>query len=78
MIESRVEFIAPIPEGVVGRPKLTVIEWKLSDVDPRLYFRDPGGAIVEEIQPRVGVSGIGCRSRIERGLHARPLGGAFL
>ncbi|WP_460781908.1 ATP-binding protein [Microbacterium shaanxiense] len=57
VILSRTPIPVERPEGVEGDVLLTVIEWKLSHVERRLYLCSPGGAIVDEMQP--GIRAVG-------------------
>lgn len=42
-----------LPEGVQGTAQLTIIEWKLTGVERRIYLCRPGGGIVDEVSPRI-------------------------
>jgi hypothetical protein len=57
VIASRKSIALTLPEGVSGAATLTVIEWKLTNVERRLYLCKPDGAIVGEMQP--GVQAVG-------------------
>jgi len=46
-----------LPEGVQGNATLAVIEWKLTDVERRLYLCSAQGTIVDELPPGVQAPG---------------------
>lgn len=56
-VSSRTPIVLEMPDGVAGNATLTVIEWKLSNVERRLYLCSSGGAILDEMQP--GVQAVG-------------------
>jgi len=57
VIVSRTPITLVMPEGVPGKAKLTIIEWKLTNVERRLYLCDGNGGIVDEIQPGIQATG---------------------
>jgi hypothetical protein len=57
VIESRREFPLPAQDGVEGEAKLTIIDWKLSAVERRLYLCSEDGAIIDEMAP--GIRAVG-------------------
>lgn len=57
VIASRTPIPLKLPDGVPGTATLTVIEWKLADVERRLYLCKHGGAIVGEMPP--GIQAVG-------------------
>ncbi|WP_422117747.1 ATP-binding protein [Brachybacterium sp. UNK5269] len=46
-----------LPNDIQGNAKLTVIEWKLSGVERRLYLCDAGGTVIDERPP--GIHAVG-------------------
>lgn len=57
VIERKTEIKLPIPAGADGNVMLTIIDWKLSNVERRLYLCSEDGAIIDEVQPRVQAVG---------------------
>jgi hypothetical protein len=57
VIESKNDIPLELPTGVDGAAVLTVIEWKLQDVQRRLYLCRQDGSIVDELQPGVQAPG---------------------
>jgi hypothetical protein len=57
VMESTTEISLELPEGIEGSARLTVIEWKLEDVERRLYLCSADGAIVDELAPGVQAPG---------------------
>lgn len=57
VIDKTQELPLTLPEGIAGPATLTVIEWKLTDVDRRLYLCSSSGSIIDERKPGVQAPG---------------------
>lgn len=57
VIASRTPLVIDMPPGVSGKAILTIIEWKLGNVERRLYLCSADGTIIDEMQP--GVQAVG-------------------
>jgi hypothetical protein len=53
VIKKRVTHELALPSDIDGPAHLTVIEWKLVNVDRRIYLCSPGGAIVDETSAKI-------------------------
>ncbi|WP_345345192.1 ATP-binding protein [Rhodococcus olei] len=58
VIESREVLDVDLPTGIQGSAKLTVIEWKLTNVERRLYLCDAAGTVLNETYMRLQAPGI--------------------
>ena len=57
VIDARTEIPLELPEDVDGAAQLTIIEWKLDNVERHLYLCSREGTIVDELPPRVQAPG---------------------
>jgi hypothetical protein len=56
-IDTKTELVVELPDGVEGTATLTIIEWKLEEVERRLYLCSADGSIVDELQPGIQAPG---------------------
>lgn len=56
-IDSREVIPLTLPQTLEGPAELTIIEWKLSDVERRMYLCSTEGSIVDEIPPGIQAPG---------------------
>ncbi|MCS5713192.1 ATP-binding protein [Herbiconiux sp. CPCC 205716] len=57
VIDKRTEVLLPVPDEIAGEANLTIIDWKLTNVERRLYLCSEDGAIIDEMPPRVQAVG---------------------
>lgn len=57
VMASRETIPVDLPEDVTGPVELTIIEWKLQNVERRLYLCNPDGTIVGEMPPNIQAVG---------------------
>lgn len=57
VIDKRTELELTVRDDVEGDATMTIIDWKLSNVERRLYLCSEDGAIIDEVQPRVHAVG---------------------
>lgn len=57
VIDKRTEILLSVPDEVAGDANLTIIDWKLTNVERRLYLCSEDGAIIDEMPPRVQAVG---------------------
>ncbi|MDF2897759.1 MAG: hypothetical protein K0Q46_4545 [Rhodococcus erythropolis] len=58
VMESKHTLDVELPEGIEGVANLTVIEWKLANVERRLYLCDSSGTVMDETYMRLQAPGI--------------------
>ncbi|WP_322410657.1 ATP-binding protein [Microbacterium invictum] len=57
VVQSRTPISLTPLEGVEGEATLTVIEWKLSNVERRLYLCNTRGVVVDQVSPNIQAVG---------------------